>query len=96
MARFIIESRHDFDDPNITAEYHGHIVYYHENYTDDMPNCEGVEYYNDGLESNEIKSDPFETKNGGYITVNFLIRTGSITDEDVTKLYNNIDQSNLL
>lgn len=95
MSKLIVEKRHDYDDPQTTAKCHGHIVYRNETAADDMPDCEGVEDYDDGLEPNELKSDSFENKNGAEITVKFLVRNGFITEDEAMKLFDDIAQSDL-
>ena len=98
MTKLIVENKHEFDDSK-TAERHGHIIYCDKNTdgeSDGSPECEGIKEYNDGLEPDEMKSDPFKTKNGGYVAVDFLARINFITPEDTVKLYHAIDQSNLL
>ena len=98
MDRLIVEKKHNFDDAT-TPERHGHIVYCVKNAdgeSDGLPECEGVEEFNDGLDPDEMKSSPFETKDGGYAEVNSLSKNGFITDEDAEKLYRDIDKSDLL
>ncbi len=98
MAKLIVEKKHDFDDSK-TPERHGHIVYLNktaDGESNGLPDCEGVEEFNDGLEPDEMKSGPFETKDGGYAEVNSLKKNGFITDEEAAKLYRDIDKSDLI
>lgn len=98
MARLIIENKHQFDDSK-TPDRHGHIIFCVKNTgneSDGLPDCEGVEEFNDGLEPDEMKSGPFETKEGGYAEVNSLKKNGFITDAEAAKLYRAIDLSDLV
>lgn len=97
MARLIVENKHNFDDSK-TPDRHGHIVYLNktaDGESDGLPDCEGVEEFNDGLEPDELRSDSFENRKGADITVKFLVRNGFITEDEAMKLFDDIAQSKL-
>lgn len=100
MSRFITEKRHRFDDPKTAAPVHGHIIYRHiivpAGETDGQPDCEDAQEFNDGLESDELNSSPFETKVNGYIMVDILAEKNFIAADEVVGLKYDISQSDLL